>query len=708
MLNLSNYITISKDLINEPDLCHYFSEEDLSKIGEWCAECYERDEESRQVWYRRSEAALDLAMQMQTEKNFPWAGCSNIIFPLVTIAALQFHARAYPVLVSGKDIVRCQTFGNDPDGSAQVLADRISQHMSWQLLYQDTDWEEDTDRSLLNVAIVGCGFKKTYFSPDKMHNVSTFVPAKDLVFDYWAKSIDEAKTKTHRIPYDRNDLYTAVKSGRFRDVLDHTWYCADASPRSLPNDSHQDKRDGFIRPSNHAGTPFTLCEQHCWLDLDGDGYEEPYIVTFEETTHCIVRIVTRFDRIEDVSYDTDGNIIKIAPWEYFTKIPFIPSPDGSIMDIGFGTLLGPLNESVNAAINQLFDAGTLSNTAGGFLGRGAKLRGGVYEFSPFSWQRIDSTGEDLRKSVFPLPVREPSNVMFQLLGLIIDYSGRITGATDINVGENPGQNTPAETSRTLSENGQRIYTAIFKRVWRSFKQEFKKLYRLNALFLPSNVIYGTSGAMVSRDDYLMGGAMVAPVADPAVASASERYARAFAVKQLSANNPAYDVDAVEFEVLRALGISDPERLYKGAENAPPPQPDVRLQIQQMKMQFSMQELEFKKQSFMMTLQSQARMNDAKIAEIQAQIFKLYEDGKSVSASQRIEAFRASMELLREQNKSLDNQMKSIMEIGKNELESRGIQPGILGMEESPDNSSNDGNLGFQNTGVQGQLGDGSF
>src|SRR5690606_31142549 len=226
------------------------------------------------------------------------------------------------------------------------------------------------------------------------------------------------------------------------------------------------------------------------------------------------RIVCRFDRIEDIHYNNQNEIIKIDAWEYFTKIPFIPSPDGGALDIGFGTLLGPLNESVDAAINQLFDAGTLANTAGGFLGRGAKIRGGVYEFSPFDWQRVDSTGDDLRKSIFPLPVREPSNVMFQLLGLIIDYTNRISATTEINVGENVGQSPPAETSRTMNVNGQRIYSAIFKRIWRSMKLEFRKLYQLNSVFLPVSVQFGAAGRSIGREDYRGSAAQVVPFADP--------------------------------------------------------------------------------------------------------------------------------------------------------------------------------------------------
>lgn len=675
MLELSSYLTLDDKVIKAANLCDRFSDEDLQKIGEWCYECYERDLDSRKDWLRRSEAALDLAMQVQKDKTFPWQGCSNIIFPLVTIGAMQFHARAYPVIVNGSKVVQCKSYGNDPEGIEKARAQRVSAHMSWQLLEQDESWEEDMDRAILNVAIVGCGFKKSYYDADLGHNVSCFVHAKDLVFDYWARSIESAVTKTQIIPLFRNEIYSRVKNGAYRDILEEDWYKTDAQVPYRHHRDEQDKRDGLDRPESNYNTPFSMLEQHCWLDLDGDGYAEPYIVTFEETTHCVVRIVARFNRIEDVQRNARGDIVRIVPWEYFTKIPFIPSPDGSIMDIGFGILLGPLNESVNAAINQLFDAGTLANTAGGFLGRGAKIRGGVYEFAPFSWNRVDSTGDDLRKNIFPLPVREPSSVMFNLLSLIIDFTQRISSTTEISVGENVGQNTPAETARTMNENGQRIYSAIFKRIWRGMKQEFKKLYQLNSVFLPDKVAFGSGRETIGREDYRGPAGGVVPVADPSVSSAGERWARASAVKQLSSGNPAYDQDAVERDVLESLGITDIERIYKGAANVPPPEPDIRIQIQQMKMQEAMAKLQFEQGKFVATLQETRRVNDAKLAEIQAKVFKIYEEGKGVTEKQKIEAFRASMELIREENNALDSQIKSILEIGKNELDTRGIAQG---------------------------------
>src|SRR5258706_9432508 len=143
----------------------------------------------------------------------------------------------------------------------------------------------------------------------------------------------------------------------------------------------------------------------------------------------------------------NNHIIRIDPVHYFTKYTFIPSPDGGFYGLGFGALLGPLNQSVDTLVNQLVDAGTMSNSGGGFLARGVKIKGGKSSFDPFEWKPVDSTGDDLRKNIFPLPIREPSNVLFQLLGMLVGYAEKISGATDIMTGVSPGQNTPAETSR---------------------------------------------------------------------------------------------------------------------------------------------------------------------------------------------------------------------------------------------------------------------
>jgi chaperonin GroES len=681
MLALEHNIKLNKKTISSPNIAEQFEEEDLRRISEFCLDCYKEDCFSRMRWEERTNAAMDLAMQIQKMKTFPWPGCSNIVFPLVTISSMQFHARAYPAIVNGRNVVQCRTMGKDPDGSKCDRAQRISTYMSWQLLEQDESWEEQQDKALLNVAIVGTAFKKSYYDASKGHNVSELVLAKDLILNYWAKSVDTCLVKTHKIPMYRNDIWERVQRGVFCDVTEEQWFCSDAQTTQNTTSIESDNRAGVTRPQSNELTPYQVLEQHNWMDLDGDGYAEPYIVTLEETTGCILRIVCRFDREEDIERAKDGTIIRIHATEYFTKIPFIPSPDGGIMDIGFGILLGPLNESVNSAINQLFDSGTISNTAGGFLGRGAKIRGGVYQFSPFQWNRVDSTGDDLRKSIYPLPVREPSDVMFKLLGLIIDYTNKISGATDMLTGVNPGQNTPAETARSMVEQGQKIYSAIFKRIWRSMKCEFKKLYQLNAVHMEDKVTFGGIPEYIGREDFLGDPSSIIPAADPTISSEGARFSRATILAQRAMANPGYDKDLVEQELLKALSVDNIEQVYPGLKSRPPMPPDVKIQVEQMKFQLGMANVKMKTMQHLLMWHEQRRVNDAKIQQLYSQAALFETQAGGVKAAHQLEVFKSQIDMLEKMNEHIDAQTKAMQETmnaeGTNDDSGGGV-PGLAG------------------------------
>jgi chaperonin GroES len=533
--------------------------------------------------------------------------------------------------------------------------------MSWQVTEQDECWEDEVDRSLLNVPIVGTAFKKSYYDAGCGYNKSDLVLARDLVLNYWAKSVEDCSVKTHVIPMSRNTIYSRIMDGTFEDIRDCDWYKADApQPESRPHDEDINIRQGVVQPQTDGRTPFICLEQQCSLDLDGDGYEEPYIVTIEESTHTVLRIVCRFDREEDIERTSSGEIIRIHGTEYFTKIPFIPSPDGGIMDIGFGVLLGPLNESVNGAINQLFDAGTMSNTAGGFLGRGAKIRGGVYNFSPFEWNRVDSTGDDLRKSIFPMPVREPSNVMFQLLSLLINYTEKVSGAVDITTGGNPGQNTPAQTSQTMVEQGQKVYAAIFKRMWRSMKREFKKLYILNGLHLPPDkVVFAGEDNYISRADYLGDPSAVIPSADPNIMSDQQRFLQAKMLLDVARGNPLYNQDAVNTKFLKSIKVADISSVYVGVKNAPPAKIDDKVQIEQMKMQVQLKNLEWKKLQYISSLLEQRRLNEAKIVSLYAEAALYEKQAGGVESGKQIAAFQAMVDSLKLLNGNINSQINEL-------------------------------------------------
>lgn len=678
MLRLDARITLDAKAIAATNLCDRFKQKDLDSIGTWVYDGYLRDKGTRSRWEIRSQAALDLAMQMTAEKSFPWPNCSNVAFPLVTIATMQFHARAYPTIISGTDVVKCRTIGEDPTGEKRARADRISTHMSYQVLEEDRAWEEQHDRLLINLPIVGCAFVKSYFSPSRNHNVSELVLAQDLVVDYYAKSIETASRKTQRIPLYRNEMWTKCKTGVFRDILNDGWYLSPSAPSPQAGDG-KDKRQGTNPPMPDETTPLVTLEQHCSLDLDGDGYAEPYIITIEETSKAVLRIVCRFDEEADITRGTGGVIASIRATEYFTKYSFIPSPDGGIYDVGFGVLLGPLNESVNSLLNQLVDAGTMNNTAGGFLARGAKIRGGVYTFAPLEWKRVDSTGEDLQKSIYPLPVREPSQVLFALLSLLINYTSRVSGSTDPMVGENPGQNTPAETTRNMIEQGSKIYTALFKRVWRCMKGEFEKLYILNGLFMPTKVNFGTANSFALREDYLGDPHDVAPAADPAITSDAMLLQQASAVKAAAMQTPGYNRDEVEKFYLKALRVPNVDGLFPGTKGQQAPE-DPKVQVERLRLQWKQMEFQGKQAQFAAQLMEEQRLNTAEILKIQAEIAKITADVSGDQVDRQINALNTALGFMKHHDEKLRGRIELVLnaiEIGK-DSENGGTEQGSMG------------------------------
>lgn len=658
MLELSTTLKLDRKAILSPNLCDRFEADDLARIGNHVHEGYLRDRQSRQRWEKRTQAAMDLALQVSKEKSFPWPGCSNIAFPLVTIAALQFHSRAYPAIIQGTDVVKCRVIGEDPSGQKTARAKRISVHMSWQSLEEDKAWEEQKDRLLINLPIVGTTFVKSYFDADKGYRVAETVLAQDLVVDYWAKSLETCPRKTHCIPMFRNQLYGNIARGIFRDVREEAWYSSPPGVREGEAETRRDTRLGQSPQETDETTPFTLLEQHVDVDLDGDGYAEPYIITIEETSQAVLRIVAGFDREEDIERNRSGEVISIRRMEYFTKYGFIPSADGGIYDTGFGVLLGPLNESTNSIINQLVDAGTMSITAGGFLGRGAKMRGGVYTFAPFQWQRVDSSGEDLSKNMVPLPVRQPNAVLFNLLTMLVNYVERISGTTDPMVGENPGQNTTAETMRTMVQEGQRIYTAIFKRVWRCMKEEFKKGYILNGLYMPFRKSFG-DGQEALREDYLGNPDEVIPSADPNIASEGMQMQQIQLLKAAAQSTPGYNPEAVERRFLKALKVDNIDEIYPGIKATGVPK-DIKLQIAELNAQVKMQELQAAQMRWVAEMQEEMRKNSADIAKIQAEILEMGETVQGDKEDRQVAMFTSIMANMRERNAGLLKQIDVVL------------------------------------------------
>jgi chaperonin GroES len=661
-----------EDIQDADNIATLLDDKDLEKIGHTVCEWYQTDLHSRQRWEKKMEGAMELALQITKEKTWPWRNASNVKFPLLTIASLQFASRAYPALVKAPNLVKYRVQGADRDGQKAARAARISAHMSYQLLEQDEQWEEGQDKALLALPILGCVFKKSYYNSVDRHNCSKLVLPKSLVVNYYAKSIEDAERKTEVF-----ELYTReIRERELRGLFKEHEY----GPPSIKDEAPADKRQGTSTPPNDESTPRIFLESHCYLDLDGDGYKEPYVVTVDNDTKKVARIVARIAsytteqslKVEEIQKrmralaegvqntqnpspdqqvqaarvltaleEMDAEIqallaekpkvLRIEPVEHYTKYSFIPSPDGGFYDLGFGQLLGPINSSVDTLINQLIDSGTLNNSSSGFLGKGARIKGGKVRFEPFEWKRVNVAGSALKDSIVPLPINPPSPVLFQLLGLLINYAERVGSVTDTMVGENPGQNTPAYNMSAMLEQGLQVFNGIFKRTYRSFRSELRKLYNLNAIYLDSEeyFTYHDSDSQILRVDYTSDTKDLIPAADPNAFSNKEKLMKAQAVAERAAMVPGYNPIEIEKRLLESLDIPDSDAVFPTQVNEEtgaveyvfPPQPDPELEIEKADMQRRVLEGQSRAEKDMLLAQSKVNVDEASIIKLMADAAK---------------------------------------------------------------------------------------
>lgn len=667
------------DLLNSANIAKDLDKDLQAAIGRWVVGGYVKDLSSRSEWATRHANAMKIALQVKEVKNFPWTNASNVKFPLVTIGALQFLARI-SILTKGEHLACFHIMGKDPDGLKTQRASRISEHINYQLTDETPGWADLDEQTKFAASILGSSFKKTYYDPISGKNISDFVPAQNFVVDYACKDFETCRRYTHCIPMDQNKIQERVT----REIFI-------AEPESAPTSS-VDPAINVLKQAAMQSQGLApqadseerlLLEQYTWLDLDGDGYEEPYIITVRADTGHLYRIVARyfddgsihrkFDarerqfeqlarqitdpkeqsklerRAVEVHNSADNAVIRIDPISFFTKYTFVPSPDGGFYGLGLGALLGPVNEAVDSLINQLIDAGTMSNTGGGWIARGAKMQAGKTSFDPFEWKRIDSTGDDLRKSIFPLPVREPSMVLFNLLGILITYGEKISSATDIMTGMNPGQNTPATTAQTTVEQGMMLFSGIYTRMYRSFREEISVFFRLNKIYFHTSPNFWdlTQGpdAILQADDYRGGGLKARPSADPSAISGQQRRDKANRLVQagLSPLGAKWDKDVIARKWLEAEEWNVEEIFPdpKGPRAIQPPL-DPKMQIEQAKLQQQGQEHHDNMMLKVAEMQQTVALNRGKIVEMKAKAMKLMAEAGGEQTKEQIALLNAQI------------------------------------------------------------------
>ena len=623
-----------------PNIASSLDEDRLVKIGDEVVSNFDMDERSRADWMDKYNEAMKLAAQVVENKTYPWEGAANVKFPLLTEAALQFNARAYPALVSGTDIVKARTVGYDGTGHKQESAIRVSKHMSYQLLEEMEEWEENMDKLLMAVPIIGCMFKKTYFDPIKGRNCSIAVHPREFVVDYDTESLDSAYRKTHVMHYTANDIRKNARSGIFSEV--------ELGEPNIQNasDTTKDQLSGSTALETTGGTPYKLLEQHTYLDLDGDGVEEPYIITVDYQSKQVLRIFAGFD-LDEVRVNDKGEIYDIPQTQYFVKFGFIPSPDGGFYDMGFGQFLGPINKTVDSIINQLLDSGHMSMLGGGFLSRGVRVKMGNMGFRPNEWKSVNSTGDDLRKGIVPLPTKEPSNVMFQLLGMMINQAQRIASTVDSMVGENPGQNQKATTTLAVIEQGTKVFSGIYKRLHRAFKQELKLLFVLNSKYMDAEEYFTVLDpnipveqiGTVMQEDYNADIINIVPAADTGVTSMQQKMMKAQALMELAQTGL----------------ISMPEVVKRNLEAQEQPAIDVLMQVQPQGPSIEEQQFELEKQQFGLD-QARFQLEVVKVKQddvkIQAGAIKDLASAEAAEEGTQLDVYKTELKTLVDMTKAI--------------------------------------------------------
>lgn len=668
-----------KEILESPNLAVKLDKDTRQALGKWVVGGYVKDLSSRTQWAERHAAAMKLALQVKEMKTFPWTGASNVKFPLITVGALQFLARI-SILTKGNHLASFRIQGADPEGQKLAKAKRVSTHINMQLTDDDPDWADMDESCKFAASLLGSAFKKTSYDAVAGINDSEFVPAQHFVVDYNCKNLATASRYTHVIHMDANKLTERVK----RKIFIKEENAANSSPdQVMVNLLEQAAKEVAGLSPNAETEDVRVLEQYCWIDLDGDGYREPYVVSVREDTGHLYRIVARFyddgsvhrrfdarqrqfenlanlatdpaqqsvleRRAESVRNSKDNTVVRIDPVQFFTKYTFVPSPDGGFYGLGLGALLGPVNEAVSTLINQLIDAGTMQTTAGGWMARGARMKAGKTSFDPFEWKHVDSTGDDLRKSIMPLPVNAPSDVLFQLLGVLIQYGEKISSATDIMTGVSPGQNTPATTSQVTVEQGMMLFSGIHNRMYRAFRHELTIYYKLNQTFIQHSPKFWelTQGpdAILQEDDYRQNNFRVFPAADPTVVSMSQRKEKAAQLVQaaLTPIGALWDKSVVSRKWLEA-NEWDVEEIFPDPQGprAVKPPVDPKSAIAQAKLEQEKQEHHDDMMLQVAELQGKLHLNDAEISKLRAEAEKLSAQADSEPVKTQIAAIDAQI------------------------------------------------------------------
>ena len=544
------------------NLAEDMDERVLGRISNDLINDYKRDKESRSDWEKAYISGLDLLGFKYDSESRPFQGASSVTHPLLAEAVTQFQAQAYKELLPSDGPVRTVVVG-DNTKEKEEQAQRVQEFMNYMLMEVMEEYTPDFDQLLFYLPLSGSAFKKIYYDEVMQRAISKFIPAEDLIVPYYATDLKDCERITHLVKMSENDILKKQRTGFYRDV--------DILP-SRQDDEVQEKYDSIegVNPSDDKEYQFNVLEMH--IDLDLNEYEVenadknvkvPYIVTIDEGSQEVLSIYR--------NYDMNDSIFKRK--EYFVHYKFLPG----LGFYGFGLIhmIGGLSKTATAALRQLLDAGTLSNLPAGFKSRGLRIRDDDQPFQPGEFRDVDAPGGNIKDQFQILPFKEPSSVLFSLLGFVVQAGQRFAAITDNAIG-NDAQNRAVGTTIALLERGSRVMSAIHKRCYYAMRQEFRLLSSVFGTYLPPVYPYAVYGGnrLIKIIDFSPD-VDVIPVADPNIFSMAQRVTLAQTQLQIAQSNPQlHNIREAYRRVYEALGTKQVDTLLKPEKIPQPLDPSI--------------------------------------------------------------------------------------------------------------------------------------
>jgi len=539
------------------NLAELLPEDVLGKLSSELAENYQTYKAARSDWEKGYTQGLDLLGFKYENPAQPFQGASGATHPVLAEAVTQFQAQAYKELLPATGPVSTQSLGL-PSRQKEEQSNRVKEFMNYQLMDVMKEYEPEFDQMLFYLPLSGSAFKKVYYDELLGRAVSKFVPADDILVPYTASSISDSEAVVHVIKMSENDLRKKQVAGFYKDIELQPGYNEETEVEKKERDL-----EGLTRTKDED--VFTVLEIHTDLDLEGfedkdstgenTGIKLPYIVTLELGSSEILSIRRNY---------LPNDPLK-KKQEYFVHFKFLPG----MGFYGFGLIhmIGGLSRTATTALRQLLDAGTLSNLPSGFKQRGIRVRDEAQSIQPGEFRDVDAPGGSIKDAFMPLPFKEPSQTLLQLMGIVVSAGQRFASIADMQVGDG-NQQAAVGTTIALLERGSRVMSAIHKRLYVAMKSEFQLLAGVFKTYLPPEYPYDVIGGqrnikVTDFDDKVD----ILPIADPNIFSQSQRISLAQTELQLAQSNPGmHNLYEAYRHMYEAIGVKNIDQIL------PPPQP----------------------------------------------------------------------------------------------------------------------------------------